>query len=404
LGCAADPDAYDHAHERGVLAGKSDAPLAQKQWTFILYAAADNDLEPFILSDVNELESVGSTENVNLVALVDGSGGAARYYLEQDDDPFELRSPRFELGQVDSGNADTLDDFVAWAMSSFPARRYAVVISGHGGGNPRVIAPDFRAGSAMSPRDLVSVLDRVRQQTGRRVDVFGADACLMQTVEVAYQLRDSVENIVASQNTEPGDGWPYDAVGGALVSDPMRSGEELATEMAGAFAEDQPQSGDYVIAHLVTDRFLGVPPGATRSLFGHLDELSVLLAAAIERSADAGATVDQAVRATFRARGGGLSGAQQDPYGDLDRFLFGLEGLGSADLRARAAALRADLGPLTPTVIEGLEADARGARGVSIYLPLPEDTAQADIDQYRASCDFCARSAWSDLVSAYALP
>lgn len=404
LACAADGDGYDHAREHSVLGGKSDVPLGEKQWTFILYGAADNDLEPFILSDVNELESVGSSEHVNLVALVDTGAGAARYYLEQDDDPVELRSPRFDLGEVDSGSAATLDEFVTWAVSSFPAKRYAVVISGHGGGNPRVIAPDFRAGSAMSPRELVGAVDRVRQTTGRRVDVFGADACLMQTVEVAYELRDSVEHIVASQNTEPGSGWPYDTVGDALVGDPVQSADELATAMAGAFADDQPQSSDYVIAHLVTDRFLGVAPGSSRSLFAHLDELSVLLADAIDRSADVGAIVEAAVRDTFRSRGGGLSGEQADPYGDLDRFLFGLEALPDADLRDRADAVRVELGALTPTVIEGLEADARGARGVSIYLPVVQATTAADIEEYRGACDFCAQSAWADLVTAYALP
>lgn len=406
LACAGDPE-YDHAREHGVLGGKADSPMPEKEWTFILYAAADNDLESFIEHDVNELESVGSTEDVSFLAMLDTAAGASRYYLEQDDDLFALHSPRFDLGQVDSGSALTLDEFVSWAMASFPARRYAVVVSGHGGGNPRVIAPDFSTGSAMSPRALMEALDRVRQTTGRRIDVFGADACLMQTVEVAYELRDSVENIVASQNTEPGSGWPYDDLGAGLTDDPNMTGEELADGMTIAFANDQAAenaAGDFVIAHLQTDAFLGVPPGLSRGLFTQLDELAVLLADAIASSADVDATVQAAVGSTFRVRDGGLSGDQADPYGDLDRFLFLLEGLPDADLRTRADELRASLFALTPNVREGLDADARGARGVSVYLPLSSATTAADLETYRATCDFCEQSAWSDLVAAYALP
>ena len=407
LACAGAPDGYDHAREHGVLAGKADTPMPEKEWTFILYGAGDNDLEAFIEHDLNELESVGSTEHVNLLAMLDTAAGASRYYLEQDDDLFALRSARFDLGQVDSGSPLTLDEFVTWAMTSFPARRYAVVISGHGGGNPRVVAPDFTTGNAMSPRELMEALDRVRQTTGRRVDVFGADACLMQTVEVAFELRDSVENIVASQNTEPGTGWPYDVLGGGLVDDPFMTAPELADGMTIAFADDQAAGdpdGEWIIAHLQTDSFLGVPPGLSRGLFQQLDELALLLADGISRSADIDGMVQAAVGSTFRVRGGGLTGAQLDPYGDLDRFLFLLEDLPDADLRSRVADLRGSMFALVPNVRGGLASDARGARGVSVYLPLSQATAPADIGEYRAACDFCERSAWSDLVAAYALP
>ncbi len=407
LACASGPGDYDHARERGVLGGKADQPMPEKEWTFILYGAADNDLEPFIESDLNELESVGSTEDVNLVAMLDTAAGASRYYLEQDDDLFALRSARFDLGAVDSGSSLTLDAFVSWAMTSFPARHYAVVISGHGGGNPREVAPDFSTGNAMSPRELMEALDRVRQTTHRRVDVFGADACLMQTIEVAFELRDSVDNIVGSQNTEPGSGWPYDELGGGLVGDPFMTAAELADGMTIAFANDQAAEnpgGDFVIAHLDTDAFVGAPAGLSRGLFQQLDELGLLLADGITRSADIDAMVQAAVGSTFRVRGGGLTGEQLDPYGDLDRFLFRLEELPDADLRRRVADLRASMFALVPNVREGLDADARGARGVSVYLPLPQDTTAADVAAYRDACDFCGDSAWADLVAAYALP
>ena len=48
------------------------------------------------------------------------------------------------------------------------------------------------------------------QYIGHKVDVVGADACLMAMIEVAGELASSTDFFVASQDLEPGDGWPYD--------------------------------------------------------------------------------------------------------------------------------------------------------------------------------------------------
>ena len=40
------------------------------------------------------------------------------------------------------------------------------------------------------------------------IDLLGMDACLMSTLEVAYQTRANAVNVVGSEELEPGDGWP----------------------------------------------------------------------------------------------------------------------------------------------------------------------------------------------------
>ena len=35
-------------------------------WTVLHYSMADNDLEPFMMADINEMGQVGSNENLNL--------------------------------------------------------------------------------------------------------------------------------------------------------------------------------------------------------------------------------------------------------------------------------------------------------------------------------------------------
>jgi len=45
--------------------------------------------------------------------------------------------------------------------------------------------------------------------------------------EVGYQVRESAAVLVGSEQTEPGDGWPYDGVLGALAKRPDREAKDL---------------------------------------------------------------------------------------------------------------------------------------------------------------------------------
>ncbi len=53
------------------------------------------------------------------------------------------------------------------------------------------------------------------------------DACLMATLEVAYQIRAHVDTMVASEELVPSRSWPYDAILTRLKSDPGMSAGAL---------------------------------------------------------------------------------------------------------------------------------------------------------------------------------
>jgi hypothetical protein len=46
---------------------------ARKPWTFMVYMAGDNDLDPSGVTDLMEMKRVGSTAAVNIVAECDRS-------------------------------------------------------------------------------------------------------------------------------------------------------------------------------------------------------------------------------------------------------------------------------------------------------------------------------------------
>ncbi len=88
-----------------------------KEWTFMLYAVADNNLDPFGTIDTNELEMVGSSGDVNIVVMLDlyYEEGTWIYYIEQDDDPDLVTSPVImELEEQNTGDPSTLIGFVEY--------------------------------------------------------------------------------------------------------------------------------------------------------------------------------------------------------------------------------------------------------------------------------------------------
>lgn len=123
-----------------------------------------------------------------------------------------------------------LEDFIIWGKLTYPARKYMLIISGHGFGW-KGIAIDDDSGSSVSIPDLASVLAR----TGG-VDVLVSDACRMQMASVAYELKDTVQYMAASEENVMGRGFDYKALVSRLVDDPGVGPKDAAKVAADAYA------------------------------------------------------------------------------------------------------------------------------------------------------------------------
>jgi hypothetical protein len=76
-------------------------PPAANSWTFIVYLAADNNLDPYGEDDLDEMMQVGSTDEVNIIVIYDGlDSGDSRYYRVLDGSLDELATP----GELNMGN------------------------------------------------------------------------------------------------------------------------------------------------------------------------------------------------------------------------------------------------------------------------------------------------------------
>lgn len=233
-----------------------------QKWLVMLYQDADDQvLEQDIFVDLNEAERVGSTDRVTIVTQLDRYRGAyqgdgdwtssRRYLVTQDDNLDRIGSQLVDdLGEVNMADGNTLVSFVTWAMESYPADRYVLVLSDHGMGWPGGWSDPAPASSDSGRAPLVSALDGdflflseidraltdISSQTGvDKLDIVGMDACLMSQMEVYAALQPHAHIALASEEVEPSLGWAYAGFLQALVDNPDMSSQQLATEIVNSY-------------------------------------------------------------------------------------------------------------------------------------------------------------------------
>lgn len=193
-----------------------------KQWTVLVYMNGDNDLAPHTFADLKEMHEVGSSLTVDIVVQqdTDDDDGSRRYHVRK---AKNLASSLIAtLPEQDSGDMQTLIDFLAFGVKKYPARHYLVIIWSHGTGYAGGISPDYSSGSQLSIAQLSTALEYLQYAhlQGRRIDIYASDACLMQSLEVIYALRQRARFIIGSANREQKQGWPYREILQYLTTSP----------------------------------------------------------------------------------------------------------------------------------------------------------------------------------------
>jgi hypothetical protein len=403
----------------------------KSKWTFMVYLAGDNNLSEAGETDLGEMAAVGSSADVNLVAEFDRVGAEAhskRYYVQKD----SLHEV-VDLDETDCGDPNVLLDYVNWAAENYPAERYALILWNHGSGwepssidtiaqevgtkhfgraegiersgtplrraffrstvstimtletsEERAICCDDGSGHSLDTLELGKVLHLATEKLGQPLDLLGMDACLMSNLEVAYQVRDYVKYIVASEENEPFNGWPYTEVVEKLVDNPGIATADFATHIVNAYVDSYAHTTD-----TVTQAAVNVSRVA--DLAGALDEL-------------ADALIAHMPAATFE-----IWSAQRQPAAkfwhntlwDVAHFCERLEEITANNAVKQAAkkvrmVLDAGVGNLVVAEAHRGEKVER-CRGLTIYLKPPP----SDISPYYADLDYAADHQWNALLEAY---
>ncbi|MEQ8676935.1 MAG: thrombospondin type 3 repeat-containing protein [Aggregatilineales bacterium] len=220
---------------------------ATAQWTVMVYVAADNDLERFALGDLNEMEFVGSTDDVNIIAQVDRSdkyttddgnwSETRRYRLEFDPSLGRINSPVLDIiGESNTGDPQTLVDFAEWTIENFPAQNYALIVWNHGGSWYGAATDDSAGGDELTLPEIDSALAQIAPLTpDNKLDFIGFDACLMGAMEIYQTLSPYGRYAIASPELVPGFGWNYLDFLLELTLQPSMDGEALGRNVVDTF-------------------------------------------------------------------------------------------------------------------------------------------------------------------------
>ncbi len=198
-----------------------DQNQTEKDWTLLVYLNGFNNLDSFGYEDINEMETVGSSSKINVVVQWASlqTGVVKRLKVEKDTNPNQVTSPVLsDLGRIDMGDYRSLIEFVKWAKTNYPAKKYFIDVWNHGSGWHkgmkrellRNISSDDFSGNSITTAQLGHAMKEISNELGQKVDIYGSDACLMNMVEVAAEMKDSVNIYLGSQDNEPAPGWAYD--------------------------------------------------------------------------------------------------------------------------------------------------------------------------------------------------
>ena len=139
------------------------------------------------------------------------------------------------------GAADTLESFLNFASEKYPADRTAVVFWNHGGGSVSGVAFDeLYENDSLTLDEIYEAFSRVwtpDKSDNKPLELVGFDACLMATVDVANALSGFSRYMVASEETEPGNGWNYTGWVGALANDSSIDGELLGKAICDSYMD-----------------------------------------------------------------------------------------------------------------------------------------------------------------------
>ena len=217
--------------------GAQDVAAGEGSWAIYWYLCG-SDLESgggFASGDLGELMEVQLPENVNVVIETGGSSEWQNDVI----DASKLQRWVYnseglmlvdEQPSASMGEAQTLADFLSFAKTNYPAEKTAVVFWNHGGGSVSGASFDeLYDFDSLTLDEMYAAFSSVWEPSAENqpLELVGFDTCLMATVDVANTFSDLAHYLVASEETEPANGWYYSQWVGALAQDTSMDGAEL---------------------------------------------------------------------------------------------------------------------------------------------------------------------------------
>ncbi len=400
-------------------------------WNVLVWIAGDNNLAYEGFLDLNEMEAVGSTENVRVFAGYDidpaymggGEQGVDQVHfikvvadsdpnsINTSGDPANMSFPRAGYNSADPAN---LVQFVDWVDTNFPAENTALILWNHGDGwrmgdsgqafgrrkgpRGRRLLTSPRDHSPAVSRSVSGVLSDdteggwfltgnqsiVAALGSRHYDMLMLDACNMGQLEAVYDYRNTADYIVASECLVPGAGYPYtDAL------NTWNSGFPLQPPAIGAAFVDAVQSHYSQVDEYVTHGVF-----KSSEVIALADSLKALKDGIIPK---AGAETDYVLAA--------MNSAYEPDFGDGTRDVIAFLSDYSASTQdpALQALAATALAKAQAATLHFKQYAQDGSNGMAVFLP-SSTYYDPSITQEYSDTAFNQATGWLDLFAATGVP
>jgi len=224
--------------------------VTSESWTVAMYISGDNNLEKY-WDDISlvSLLKLRANDQLTIVAYVDrlSVNGTNVFNISGSE-----VQPAASYGEMNFGSGATFQWFLEDVERNYTSDKLAVVAWDHGYAW-RYISDDDTSGDS---RITMPALQAAIEGAGVYIDVLAFDACNMASIEVAYQLAltELVGFMVASEESVPTTGFPYDLMLGPTALDTSRSPADMATDMVLGFQElYEPQTWASTVALSAVD-------------------------------------------------------------------------------------------------------------------------------------------------------
>lgn len=201
-------------------------------WTILIYANGNNDLEPEMRRAMLDAERVGSSSTVHVVMQIgraeykllklmrqditsegiDRWSGVRRYFVRKGDSELIV-----DLKTVNMADPKELYEFIRWGMCSYPAKKYMLILGGHTYHCVGMMT-DYctNAPYIMGIPEMAYVINVAANDIGEKIDILVMDTCCSNSLELIYEFGKEEEHAIQSVITYiedgPIEGLPYDHI------------------------------------------------------------------------------------------------------------------------------------------------------------------------------------------------
>ena len=359
------------------------APATRAQWTVMVYISGDNNLEDYVVRDIEtELAPTGSSANVQVVALADRGPGYDTSYGDWQTTKLFHVTPGMtaapenavaDWGERDFGDPQTLIDFVTWTKANYPADHYALYFWGHGWNwHPGYVMQDDTDNDTLDMDEVKAALPSIGF-----IDMVGYDGCNMASIEVQMLWHGYATAVTHSQEWVGNEGIQYDLVLAQLAANPNMSADQVAIATSQSATSDKTWS-----AVAVDSRF--------DALLAAVNDWSVALNNGLAAN-----------RKKYDRAFGATRSFWQAPM-DKDLYDMAYEmnrNVADANIKAKSQAV---MNAVKAVVLHERHVNAYAdAHGITIYHIAKASEKDSNYAYYR-TLDFALQTGWDEFLDAYA--